>query len=191
MLGLRYSTPPHWIDVVWSDFNRFLQDHAANERKVAIGALTLANQHPRRTELVRTLIDVAQEEMAHLKQVHDLLLARGSHLGFDVPDRYMGALHKAIRNPSVEHYLLDRLVLFGVVEARGCERFGLVAESANDSYLADFYRELTRSEARHHGLYLGLARTYFDAERVAERLDYLLELEAKTISELPLRPALH
>ena len=191
MLGLRYPTPPHWVDIVWSDFNRFLQDHAANERKVAIGALTLANQHPRRTELVRTLIDVAQEELAHLKRVHELLLSRVSHLGFDAPDRYMGALHKAIRSPSVDQYLLDRLVLFGIVEARGCERFGLVAESAKEPQLAEFYRELTRSEARHHGLYLGLARRYFDASRVAERVDTLLDLEAEIMAEQPLRPTLH
>lgn len=191
MLGLRFLTPSHWVEVVWSDFDRFLQDHAANERKVAVSALTLANQHPRRTELVSTLIGVAQEELGHLRQVHDLLLKRGSHLGFDTPDRYMGALHKAIRNPSVDQYLLDRLVLFGIVEARGCERFGLVAESAPDADLADFYRELTRSEARHHGLYLGLARTYFDADRVAARVDHLLDLEAEIAASLPLRPALH
>lgn len=191
MLGLRFLTPPQWVEIVWNDFDRFLQDHAANERKVAVSALTLANQHPRRTELVSTLIEVAQEELSHLEQVHDLLLKRGSHLGFDSPDRYMGALHKAIRSPSVDQYLLDRLVLFGIVEARGCERFGLVADSAKDPHLADFYKELTRSEARHHGLYLGLARTYFDAERVAERVDHLLDLEAEIVETLPLRPALH
>ena len=191
MLGLRYPTPAHWVDLVWRDFDRFLQDHAANERKVAISALTLANQHPRRTELVRTLIDVAREEMSHLKRVHDLLLARNSHLGFDAPDRYMGALHKAIRNPSVDQYLLDRLVLFGIVEARGCERFGLLAESAKDPEIASFYRELTRSEARHHGLYLGLARTYFEADQVAARVESLLDLEAEIMAKQPLRPALH
>lgn len=191
MLGLRYLTPPEWVDIVWSDFDRFLQDHAANERKVAIGALTLANQHPRRSDMVAALIDVAREEMEHLKQVHDLLLGRGSHLGFDAPDRYMGALHKAIKTPSVDDYLLDRLVLFGVVEARGCERFWLVAKSAKDPQVADFYRQLARSEARHHGLYLSLARKYFALEKVAERAEYLLDLEAEIMAQMPLRPALH
>ena len=35
MLKLRFSTPANWLQCVEADFNSFLQDHAANERKVA------------------------------------------------------------------------------------------------------------------------------------------------------------
>ena len=39
MLRLRWQTPPGWFEVVQSDFVAFLQDHAANERKVSQSAL--------------------------------------------------------------------------------------------------------------------------------------------------------
>ena len=191
MLGLRFQTSLEWVQVVRNDFDTFLQDHAANERKVAISALTLANQHPHRSELVSALIAVAREELEHLERVHDLLRSRGKTLGNDAPDPYMGPLHKAVRTPDVDKYLLDRLLLFGIVEARGCERFALLADGLENPELRAFYRELERSEARHHGLYLKLASQYFDRERIAPRLDELLDLEASVMRSLPVRPALH
>ena len=42
MLQLRHGTPAEWVRVVESDIIGFLQDHAANERKVAVAALKLA-----------------------------------------------------------------------------------------------------------------------------------------------------
>lgn len=191
MLRLRYPTPPEWIDVVLRDFDTFLQDHAANERKVAMSALTLASQHPERHELVRAMIALAREELEHFGQVHELLAARHMPLGQDAPDPYMSKLHRAVRTPDVAAYLLDRLVLFGIIEARGCERFAMVADALEPGPLQAFYRDLVRSEARHHATYVQLARTYFDAGRVQGRLDELLALEAEVMRELPLRPALH
>jgi tRNA-(ms[2]io[6]A)-hydroxylase len=90
-----------------------------------------------------------------------------------------------------EQYFLDRLLTLGVVEARGCERFGLVADALEPGPMKDFYAEITRSEARHHGLFVRLAREYFPAERVQCRLDELLEGEAEIVRELPLRAAVH
>ena len=191
MLELRYDTPDEWTHVVLGNLDAFLQDHAANERKVAISALTLAAQHPRRRELVTAMIAVAQEELSHFGQVHELLGARGATLGQDGPDPYMSALHRAVRRPEVNAYLLDRLVLFAVVEARGCERFTLLSRSLSEPALADFYTELVRSEARHHAIYLKLAYTYFDRLAVYDRLDALLDLEAEVARARPLRPALH
>ena len=90
-----------------------------------------------------------------------------------------------------EQYFLDRLLVLGVIEARGCERFGLVAEALEPGPLKDFYLDITRSEARHHGVFVRLAREYFPDEVVEGRLDELLEEEAKIIDRLPLRPAVH
>ena len=87
--------------------------------------------------------------------------------------------------------LLDRLLVAGVVEARGCERFGLVANGLPQGPLREFYTDITRSEARHHGLFHRLARCYFDAETVATRLAALVTKEAEIITSLPHRPALH
>jgi tRNA-(ms[2]io[6]A)-hydroxylase len=103
----------------------------------------------------------------------------------------MTALRKAIRTSVADEYLLGKLVLSGIVEARGCERFRLVAEALQPGELKDFYNELVRSEARHHAVYIQLARRYFDDAAVDQRLDELLDVEAEIARKLPLRPALH
>jgi len=83
------------------------------------------------------------------------------------------------------------LLIAGVVEARGCERFGLVTEALEPGSMKDFYREITRSEARHHGLFVGLARHYFDETEIAARVDELLAAEAEIVQKLPLHPTVH
>lgn len=191
MLRLRYQTPRDWQDAVLTDVDAFLQDHAHAERKVATSALTLAAQSFRHSELVTAMVELAQEEITHFGQVHELLLARGKTLGQDRPDPYMGPMFKLLRKRDVNEYLLDRLLLFGVVEARGCERFRMVSEVLPAGPVRDFYVELTRCEARHHALFVRLARRYFDGEQVTARLDTLLDAEAEIVAGLPFRAALH
>jgi tRNA-(ms[2]io[6]A)-hydroxylase len=191
MFALRHPTDDAWLQTVLADVDTFLQDHAHNERKVSGSALLLAAHHPDRVELVAAMIDLAQEELRHFKQVHDLLAARGKTIGQDRPDPYMGPLRKAIRKRDHHAYLLDRLVLFAIVEARGCERFDLMAEHLPDERLRSFYRGLVACERRHHRLFLDLAERYYRPEEVQPRLDELLELEASVVSSLPPRAALH
>lgn len=191
MLRLRHQTPAAWTEVALGDFDAFLQDHAANERKVSHSALTLVAQHPHRPDLCATLIEVAEEELRHFRQVFELLRARGQRLAVDGPDPYMGTLFKAVKNRDAEAYLLDRLLLFGIVEARGFERFFMLSEALTDPSLKTFYTELSQSEARHHATYLTLARRSFDRARVDARLDALLDLEAEVAAALPLAPKLH
>ena len=78
-----------------------------------------------------------------------------------------------------------------LTEARGCERFGLVAAALPDGRLKDFYRELARTEVRHQELYVDLAKTYFDDAAVVARLDELLAAEARVVAELPVRAAIY
>jgi tRNA-(ms[2]io[6]A)-hydroxylase len=191
MLRLRHDTGPQWAQTVLHDLDRFLQDHAHNERKVAQTALLLAAHHPDRPELVAAMIDLAQEELSHFKQVHDILAERGQTIGQDVPDPYMGPLRKLLRKRDVDEYLLDRLVLFSVVEARGCERFRLISLALPPGPLRDFYSDLVKCEARHHGLFLGFARQFYGRERADERMGELLDAEAGIVAGLPVRPALH
>ena len=190
MLRLRTSTPPQWIDVVFSDFDAFLLDHAACERKASATALKLVSHYSNRTMLVRELIPFAQEELEHYAQVMRIILDRGLSSQPDEKDPYVGALMKRMKR-GPEQYFLDRLLVLGIVEARGCERFGMVAEALEPGPLKDFYAEITKSEARHHGLFVRLAREYFDASEVQRRLDELLEDEATIVRELPFRPAVH
>jgi tRNA-(ms[2]io[6]A)-hydroxylase len=102
----------------------------------------------------------------------------------------MGRLAREFRKGS-DVYFLDRLVTAGIVEARGCERFGIVAAALPPGALQDFYRDIARSEVRHQEAYLDLARIYFDGDEVERRLEELLQVEARVIAELPVRAALY
>ncbi|HIN85714.1 MAG TPA: tRNA-(ms[2]io[6]A)-hydroxylase [Myxococcales bacterium] len=190
-IKLRYSTPPEWTQLVLSDVDMFMQDHAHQERKVSSMALKLAAHHPNRTELVVTMIELAREELKHFKQVVDLLHSRGKTLGFDTPDPYVGPLARMIRDPDSNAFLLNRLVLFAIVESRGCERFQLIAEALTVEPVKRFYTKLAEAELRHRGMFLDLAYLYYEKDRVDARLDSLLDAEAELISSLEIRLALH
>lgn len=191
MLRLRTTTSSAWVDAVCADVDPFLQDHAANERKVSGSALQLAVQHPERRSLVDAMVALAREELEHFARVYAVLGARGQGLAQDAPDPYMGALHRLVRRADVREFLLDRLLVFGVVEARACERFGLLAEALPDPDLRAFYADLTRAEARHHALFVRLAQDVMSRARVAARLAEIVDAEAAIVAALPIRPALH
>ena len=191
MLKLRYDTPLDWVKVVDNDLNTFLRDHAYNERKVAAAAMTLVAHQPNRPKLVHALVDLAREELSHFHEVLKRLEKADDWIGHDEPDPYMTALHKLIRRKDSEHYLLDRLLVFGLVEARGCERFYLLGKHLEDDQWRSFYASLAKAEARHHGLFIRLARHYFAEEDIRRRVDELLTAEAEIARALPLRAALH
>jgi tRNA-(ms[2]io[6]A)-hydroxylase len=190
VLPLAVPTPAAWLEVVLGDFDAFLLDHAACERKASATGMSFVVRYPDRRELLAPMIAFAREELEHFEQVYALIEARGLTLGPDSKDPYVEALSRWIRTGRDER-LLDRLVMGGVVEARGCERFGMVAAALPEGTLKDFYAELTRSEARHVGLFHRLARKLFAAETVEARVRELLAYESKVIAQLELRPALH
>jgi len=191
MLRLRTSTAGVWVEAVAADLDTFLQDHAANERKVSASAMTLAVQYPDRPPLVDAMVGLAREELEHFARVYALLVARGQTLGPDAPDPYMRAVRRLIRKRDIEEYLLDRLIVFGVVEARACERFALLAKALPAGGLRELYRELSRAEARHHGVFLRLAHRYAPCRTVTSRLAEVLDAEAEIVRVLPIRAALH
>jgi tRNA-(ms[2]io[6]A)-hydroxylase len=88
-------------------------------------------------------------------------------------------------------YMLDRLLIASIVEARGAERFGLIADALPEGKLKNFYQAITDSESRHYQLFLKLAAYYFEEERISPRLAILLDAEATIIRSLPVGPALH
>ena len=136
-MKLRWTTPRRWVDGVLGDFDTFLIDHAACERKASGLALSLVCHYPDRPDLVRAMTDLSVEELAHFREVVKWLLRRNLTVGRDEKDPYVNGLRKYIRTDS-ECYLLDRLVLFGIVEKRGHERFSLVAASVEDPPAARF-----------------------------------------------------
>ncbi len=188
-MKLRLSTPPEWIDAVLADFDAFLLDHASCERKASASALAFTTQFPDRPRLVEAMIELAREELEHFQQVVRLMAARGLALAPDRKDHYVRRLRGETRQ-GPDAFLLDRLLVSGIVEARSCERFALLA-GALEGELRDFYRELAGAEARHHALFVRLASDAFDPALVSDRLDELLEAEVRIVAELPLRAAVH
>jgi tRNA-(ms[2]io[6]A)-hydroxylase len=189
-MRLRVKTKPEWILVVLKDFDRFLVDHALCERKASALAMSLVAHYPNKPDLVNSMVALAIEELEHFKQVYSLIAKRKLILGGDEKDEYVNNLRSLIRKPS-EEYFLDRLLVAGIIEGRGTERFEIVANALEDSSLKNFYLEFWRAEARHHGLFIRLAKKYFPLTLVEERFNYLLDEEAKILEALPLRPAVH
>ena len=190
MLHLGCKTSPRWIEAVLRDFDAFLLDHAAAERKASAVALSLIAHYPDRQALVTAMMDLAREELEHFYQVYRRIDARGLTLGPDQKDLYVGALRAEIRRGR-EDYFLDRLLVAGLVEARGRERFGIVAEAVAEPELAEFYHQITLSEARHAELFVELAETYFPRDQIASRLSELAIAEARIVDGLAIRATLH
>ena len=190
MFNLRCETDPAWIDAVLANIDSFLIDHAACERKASATAMTFVVRYPDRQDIVKSMIEVAQDELQHFAQVTTLLFERGLMLKKDEKDPYVNAMLKMVRGPSLER-LIDRLLIFGVVEGRGCERFQLVAEHINDPQLATFYFDLYKAEARHHAAFLRLVKNLCPEHEWRPRLNELLDAEAEIVQGLPIRPCLH
>lgn len=189
-MKLATASADAWLQTVLDGFDGFLLDHAACERKASGSALSLVAHYPDRLELVSEMIRLAREELDHFAQVYELIAARGLQLGPDRKDAYLRELHRLVRNGR-EHYFLDRLLISGIAEARGCERFDRIAGALADANLARFYSNLSQSESRHADLFVRLANCYFEPEAVSQRLESLLIDEAQIVAELPLIAALH
>jgi tRNA-(ms[2]io[6]A)-hydroxylase len=192
MLDLRFATPPEWLDAVFADFDAFLLDHAACERKAAATGMSFVVRYPDKSAIIEPLIEFAREELEHFQIVYRIAHGRGLILTDDYKDTYVNALRSQVRNGG-ERMLLDKLLVAGIVEARGCERLFMVAEALKqrESSLAEAYLDLARAEARHHGLFFRLARACFPDELIDRRAATLLDYEAELVKTLPHRAAVH
>jgi len=190
MLKLRYSTSDAWTQAVLEDFDTFLVDHAAAEKKASGMAISMLSHYPDRPELVKAMIDLSIEEMTHFREVVKIMTKRGLCLAPDTKDQYVMQLRKLSRTGK-DVYFLDRMVLGGIIEARGCERFDLVAQALPEGDMKKFYRAIAESESRHENLFINLALIYFPEQEVRQRVDELLDDEARICEALPIISALH
>lgn len=187
---LRYATPSAWLDAVMADFDSFLLDHATAEKKASGMAISMLSHYPDRKELVTAMADLAIEELTHYREVLKWIHQRGLIIGPDHKDPYVLTFRASIRQGR-EVYLLDRLLTASIIEARGAERFAMVAAALPSGFLKRFYQSIARSEERHFELFLQLARTYIDHDVVDARWHELLDIEANIVARLPIRAALH
>ncbi|NRA08961.1 MAG: tRNA-(ms[2]io[6]A)-hydroxylase, partial [Myxococcales bacterium] len=62
---LRTPSSQQWRDAALADFDAFLIDHAACERKASATAMSLVSHYPDRQILVREMTKLAREELEH------------------------------------------------------------------------------------------------------------------------------
>lgn len=190
MLGLATPTDEAWIEAAIADVASLLCDHAHCEMKAASNAMSLAVRHGDRPELVAKLIELAEEELAHFRRVHAILMERGIPLGNPPVDPYAASLRRAAHElGQFRSPIVDRLLIGALIEARSCERFRILAERAPEPELRAMYREFLVSEAGHYRVFLDLAITEGAREGVEEasvraRLRALASAEGKIVQGL-------
>ncbi|MFO0898176.1 MAG: tRNA-(ms[2]io[6]A)-hydroxylase [Pirellulales bacterium] len=190
MLSLKSRTPARWLAQVETHLDEVLIDHAHCEKKAASAAMNLLFAYVDQVDLARAMTEIVVEELEHFNRVLGLLEARGVPFRRIKPSNYGQQLHALIRLEEPGR-AIDRLLVAGLIEARSCERFGLLREHLPDKTLAKFYDDLFESEARHHSTYVQLARKLGSEEEIRERLDALATAEAEIIERGDRLPRMH
>ena len=190
MLNLHAPTPMRWLHQVEKGLEELLIDHAHCEKKAAGVAMNLLFIHVEDIELSRAMMEIVREELDHFRMVLDLLARRGIRFRRIRPSRYGERLHALLRRDEPQRSV-DRLLVAALIEARSCERFGLLRDHLPDQELAEFFGGLFESEARHHSTYVRLAGHFASEEEVHRRLHELAIEEARIIAEGDDVPRMH
>jgi len=192
MLGLKLPTDPRWVNIVESNLEEILTDHAWCEQKAASNAITIITYNPELTDLVADLLALVKEEISHFEQVFEIIKARGYTLGRERKDSYVNELYQFMqKGGSRSASFVDRMLFSAMIEARSCERFKVLSENIDDEELAKFYHELMVSEAGHYTTFLSYARKYGKEVDVDKRWKEWLEYEAKVIANYGKKETVH
>jgi len=194
MLGLKSKTPEKWAKIAIQDLEIFLTDHAYNEIKAAQSAMAVINHRPNHTKFVNTMSALAIEEMQHFEMVYDIIKKFGLQLGQESQNAYAMQLRKFFpKTKNIEERFIQKLMLSSLMEARSCERFSILIPVLENEYpeLAQFYRDLFESEARHYRVFLEYARIFGGKEKTDAIWDKLLTYEADLINRLGQKPLVH
>jgi tRNA-(ms[2]io[6]A)-hydroxylase len=190
MLHLQSQTSPRWLAQVDSNLESILIDHAHCEKKAAGTALNLMFAYVENVELCREMTAIVNEELEHFHMVLDLLARRGIRFRRLTPSTYGRQLNDLVRKQEPQK-AVDRLLVAGLIEARSCERFHVLAQHVKDAELAAFYYNLFESEARHHTTYTRLAMDFAADDVVMARLDELAAAEAAIVAKGEVNPRMH
>ena len=190
MLNLHVPTPPRWLPQVSANLEELLIDHAHCEKKAAGVAMNLLFAYVDAPELVRAMTAIVQEELSHFHLVLDLLERRRMRFRRIPPSKYAERL-RGLANKLEPMRAVDRLLIAALIEARSCERFGLLRDHLPDAELAAFFGGLFESEARHHSTYVRLAKLFAPDATVQHRLEELAIEEGRIIEEGEALPRMH
>ena len=188
ILGLQLPTDPRWVDLASISLEDILTDHAWCEQKAATSCISLIQRYSGKERLVQDLSPIVTEEWGHFRLVLAELQKRGLRLGRQRKDEYVNHLMLfEQKGGNEEERFLDRLLIFALIEARSCERFKRLSEGLEDGYLRQFYRRFMESEAGHYHLFIELAETYIDKDRVRKRWKEWLDYEKGVMESLEIR----
>jgi tRNA 2-(methylsulfanyl)-N6-isopentenyladenosine37 hydroxylase len=188
ILGLRLPTDPRWVDLAGISLQEILTDHAYCEQKAATSCISIIQKYPDKETLINELAPVVTEEWGHFRLVLHELRKRNLQLGKQRKDEYVNKLLEfQKKGGNAEDRFLDQLLMMALIEARSCERFKRLSEGLGDEYLRNFYRRFMESEAGHYALFIELAETYVDKEKVRNRWKEWLSYEVQIMGELEVR----
>ena len=180
------------------DLPSLLADHAHCEMKAASNALSLAGRLPHSPKVARALIALAKEELDHYDAALGELERRGITLPPPAVDAYAAELRRVMRKEgrsTQEAALVDRLLVAALIEARSCERLGLLRDALaarGEAELAAFYAELFASEARHYRTFVDLAiGVVSDEAAVRARLAEIAAAEGEIAARLGTGTTMH
>ncbi|MGZ5189631.1 MAG: tRNA isopentenyl-2-thiomethyl-A-37 hydroxylase MiaE [Flavisolibacter sp.] len=188
ILGLHLPTDPRWVNLATKSLQDILTDHAYCEQKAATSCISLIQRYNQKEKLVAELAPIVTEEWGHFRLVLSELEKRGLKLGRQRKDEYANALLQFCQTGGAEEgRLLDQLLIMAMIEARSCERFKILSEGLEDEYLKKFYRRFMESEAGHYTLFIELAETYIEKDKVRSRWKQWLAFEQEVIRGLEVR----
>ncbi|MBK7560482.1 MAG: tRNA-(ms[2]io[6]A)-hydroxylase [Chitinophagaceae bacterium] len=188
ILGLQLPTDPRWVNLAEKSMAEILTDHAWCEQKAATTCISLIQRYSDKEKMVAELSPIVTEEWGHFRLVLAELEKRNLALGKQRKDEYVNALLIFQKKGGhINDRFLDQMLTMALIEARSCERFKRLSEGLNDPYLQKFYRRFMESEAGHYTLFLELAETYIDKEKVRRRWKEWLDYEAGIIRNLEVR----
>lgn len=188
ILGLHLPTDPRWVNLAEKSLQDILTDHAYCEQKAATSCISLIQRYNQKERLVTELAPIVTEEWGHFRLVLSELEKRGLKLGRQRKDEYANALIQFCQTGGAEEgRLLDQLLIMAMIEARSCERFKILSEGLQDEYLKKFYRRFMESEAGHYTLFIELAETYIEKDKVRSRWKQWLDYEREVMRGLEVR----
>jgi tRNA-(ms[2]io[6]A)-hydroxylase len=175
------ASDPAWLPIALDDLDSVHADHLHCERKAAQSALSLIRSYPERLDLVTAMARLAHDETRHVVQVAALMARRGQPASYDHGDDYAAALRKQMRTREPER-LLDRLLVFAIIEGRSAERLGLLATALDDAKSRELYASLAIAEVRHRDTFLALARDAAPATWLARAAE-LAAIESQILAQ--------
>ena len=188
ILGLQLVTDPRWVDLAAISLEEILTDHAWCEQKAANSCISLIQKYNDKEELVNELSPIVTEEWGHFRHVLSELRKRNLQLGKQRKDEYVNKLLDfQKKGGSPEERLLDQLLTMALIEARSCERFKRLSEGLTDNYMRNFYRKFMESEAGHYTLFINLADTYINKDKVRKRWKEWIVYETNVMLNIEVR----